>query len=661
MLSKLNTMKKKLIFHLLYWLFLNQIIAQQTPLDSMMTMVETTTNDSIKALTQLKIGFQYVFKDTKQARKYIEDGYALSVKINNKYGIVNALSIKGVFYDVTGNSDSARIQFEQALELSKTYHFPDMEIKLLNNLGMYHWNQGLKTEALAFFNQCLELNQTLPENKKMDESIIQNNIGLIYQEMGFYEKALHYHKRALTIRQANPNLKGAVAHSYNNIGICYRNLKKYPESEKAYQDAMAVSEKYDNQTQYFESMSNLANLYAELNRHNESLKLNLVILTESKSTQLRNKFLMNVYAMIAGNYIHLKLPYQAVKYAHKALGILDKEPDLYFFASPVYKNASLGYYLSGDTQKGQYYQQLYEKQIEQRFIDDHAGKLAEMETKFNTALKEKEILELKQQHEKTEWQLARMELAQNKKNMLLYSVTLFALFVIVGCITWYRWKQFNTRLKSEQTLQNAVFKSEQNERIRIARDLHDSIGQKLALQKMMISKLISESAENERNELINASGLIDDTITEVRTISHNLIPAELNLGLLKAIEDTAERIRFAGNVEVELNSNAIQLKEEELPIEQQITVYRIVQEILNNLIKHARATRISIDMNLIKNQLFVSIKDNGVGFDTSNLVADEGLGWKNLNTRVKFLSGELNIQSHNSEGTTVKIIIPVNI
>src|SRR5690606_7341139 len=150
--------------------------------------------------------------DTKQARKYIEDGYALSVKINNKYGIVNALSIKGVFYDVTGNSDSARIQFEQALELSKTYHFPDMEIKLLNNLGMYHWNQGLKTEALAFFNQCLELNQTLPENKKMDESIIQNNIGLIYQEMGFYEKALSYHKKALVIRQANPNLKGVVAH-----------------------------------------------------------------------------------------------------------------------------------------------------------------------------------------------------------------------------------------------------------------------------------------------------------------------------------------------------------------------------------------------------------------------------------------------------------------
>lgn len=284
-----------------------------------------------------------------------------------------------------------------------------------------------------------------------------------------------------------------------------------------------------------------------------------------------------------------------------------------------------------------------------------------METKYNTALKEKEILELKQQHEKTEWQLARMELAQNKKNTLLYSIALFALFVIIGCIAWYRWKQFNTRLKSEQTLQNAVFKSEQNERIRIARDLHDSIGQKLALQKMMISKLISESAENERNELINASGLIDDTITEVRTISHNLIPAELNLGLLKAIEDTAERIRFAGNVEVELNSNAIQLKEEELPIEQQITVYRIVQEILNNLLKHARATRINIDLNRIKNQLFVSIKDNGVGFDTRNLVADEGLGWKNINARVRFLSGELNIQSHNSEGTTVKIIIPVNI
>lgn len=659
--SKINTMKIIRILYLFNLLLLNQIVAQQNQLDSLTNIVATTTNDSIKALTQLKVGFQLIFKNTQLAREYIEKGYELSVKNNNKYGIVNALSISGVFYDVTGNSDSARIQFEKALKLSKKYHFPDMEIKLLNNLGMYHWNKGLKTEALAFFHQCLELNQTLPDNKKMDESILHNNIGLIYQETGFYEKALGHHKKALTLRNAHPNLLGVVAHSLNNMGICYRNLKKYPESEKAYKEAMAMSKKHDNQIQYYESMSNLANLYSELNRHNESLKLNLAILGESASVQLRNKFKMNVYAMISGNYIHLKRPVEGVRYADMALKILASEPDLYFYASPVYKNASLGYYLSGDTQKGLEYQQQYEKLIEQRFIEDHAGKLAEMETKYNTALKEKEILVLKQQHEEAELQLTRMELEQNKKNTLLYFITFFALLAIGGSVGWYRWKQFNFRLRSEQALQNAVFKSEQNERVRIARDLHDSIGQKLSLQKMMVSKLISETDEKERDELIKTARLIDETITEVRTISHNLIPAELNLGLLKAIEDTVDRIRLAGKVGVELNLNAIQLKEDELPIEQQITVYRIVQEILNNLLKHAQATSILIELNRMKNQLFVSIKDNGIGFDTRKLVSEEGLGWKNIIARVKFLSGELNVQSHSNEGTIVKLIIPVNL
>ena len=467
-----------LIVYLCYFLFINHLAAQQNQLDSLINIVETTTNDSIKALTQLKVGFQYVFKDTELARKYIDDGYELSVKTKNNYGVVNALSIKGVFYDVAGKSDSAHIHFEKALELSRTYQFPDMEIKLLNNLGMYHWNRGLKTEALAFFHQCLELNPTLPDNKRMDESITQNNIGLIYQEMGFYEKALGYHKKALTIRKANPNLQNVVAHSLNNMGICYRNLQRYPESEKAYREAMVMNKKHDNQIKYYENMSNLANLYSELNRHSESLKLNLEILEAPKTVQLRNKFKLNVYAMIAGNYIHLNQPGKGVKYAEEALKILELEPDLYFYANPVYKNASLGHYLLGNTAKGFHYQQQYEKLVEKQFVEDHAGKLAEMETKYNTALKENEILTLKQQHEEAELQIARIELEKNKKNTLLYFTAFFALLAIGGSAGWYRWKQFNTRLKSEQALQNAIFKSEQNERVRIARDLHDSIGQK---------------------------------------------------------------------------------------------------------------------------------------------------------------------------------------
>ena len=652
-------MRTILIVCLYYILFPIHIAAQQNQTDSLINIVETTTNDSLKALTQLKLGFQYVFKDTDLARKYINDGYELSLRTNNNYGVVNALSIKGIFYDVNGKSDSARIQFEQALDLSRKYQFPDMEIKLLNNLGMYHWNRGLKTEALAFFHQCLELNPTLPDDKKMDESITQNSIGLIYQEMGFYDKALGYHQKALAIRKSKHGLQGVVAHSLNNMGICYRNLQQYPESEKAYREAMAVSKKIDNQTQYFESKSNLANLFSEQKRHNESLKLNLEILDAPKSVQMRNKFKLNVYAMIAGNYIHLNQPGKGVKYAEEALKILDAEPELDFYASPVYKNASLGYYLLGNNEKGLYFQQQYEKLIEKKFIEDHAGKLADMETKYNTALKENEILTLKQQNEEAELQIARIQLEKNKKNTLLYLTAFLALLVIASIAAWYRWKHYQTRINSEQAMQNAIFNSEQNERVRIARDLHDSIGQKLSLQKMMISKLLSDTQDKENAELNKTADLIDQTISEVRTISHNLIPTELNLGLLKAIEDTVDRIRMAGNVEVTLNLNNFRMNDKEFPINQQITAYRIVQEILNNLLKHAQATRILIDLDRMKDQLLVSIKDNGVGFDTRNLTRNEGLGWKNIIARVKFLSGELNIYSQINEGTSVKLIIPI--
>lgn len=654
-------MRTILFVYLCNLIFNSHITAQQNQLDSLINIQATTTNDSLRALTQLKVGFQYIFKDSDLARKYIDEGYQLSLEKDNHYGIVNGLSIKGIFYDVNGESDSARMHFEQALELSRQFHFPDMEIKLLNNLGMYHWNRGLKTEALAFFHRCLELNPTLPDSRKMDESITQNNIGLIYQEMGFYEKALGYHKKALAIRKANPNLQNVVSHSLNNIGICYRNLQQYPESESVYREAMIVCKKLDNQTQYYECMSNLANLYAEMNLHDKSLRYNLEIFEAPKTVKLRSKFLLNLNSQIASNYIHLKKPAKAVEYAEIALSIVEKEPDLKFFASPTYKNASLGYYLLGNTEKGFQYQQQYEKLIEKKFLEDHAGKLAEMETKYNTALKENEILTLKQQNEEAELQIARIELEKNRKNTLLYFTAFFALLVIGGIAVWYRWKQFNTRLRNEQALQNAIFMSEQNERVRIARDLHDSIGQKLSVQKMMISKIISETRNQDKTELTKTADLIDHTIREVRTISHNLIPAELNLGLLKAIEDTVERMRLAGNVEILLNMNTIQLKDEEFPIDQQITAYRIVQEILNNMLKYAQATRILIDITRLQNQLMVSIRDNGIGFDTRNLLRNEGLGWKNIIARVKFLSGELNIHSQLNEGTSVKLNIPINI
>lgn len=645
------------LFFLLHGAFLSAS-AQQNQLDSMIMLIENTSNDSIKALTLSKVGFQYIFKDTELARQYIQKAYALSKASGNQYGLVYAISTKGIFYNVNGISDSALIHFEQALELSRQHHFADLEIKQFNNLGMYHWNLGMKTEALEFFHRCLEMNTRLPDHQKMDESTIQNNLGLIYQEMGFYEKALGFHQKALAIRRANPGLQNVVPHSLNNIGICYRSLQRYTESEKAYREAIALNKTLDNQSQYYACMGNLANLYAEQNRHSESLQLNLEILGAPKTVKLSNKFVMNANAMVAGNYLHLKKPGKALEYAQIALTFVEQEPELEFFASPAYRNASLGYYLLGNTTKGMEYQQKYEKLIEKKFIEDHAGKLAELETKYNTAVKENEILTLKQQHEAAELKIARVELEKNRKNKLLFGSFLFTILLMAGSVAWYRWKQFNVQLKSEQALQNAMFMSEQNERVRIARDLHDSIGQKLLVQKMMLHKLMEQEAFQHESDLLKTTELTNETIREVRSISHNLIPAELNLGLLKAIEDTVERIRLTGRLEVEFKHINIQLNNKELPANKQLTVYRIFQEILNNLLKHAGATRMVIELNRFRQGLQVSINDNGRGFDTRQLSSNDGLGWKNILARVKFLNGELNIQSQPHKGTFVKLNIP---
>lgn len=214
-------------------------------------------------------------------------------------------------------------------------------------------------------------------------------------------------------------------------------------------------------------------------------------------------------------------------------------------------------------------------------------------------------------------------------------------------------KAMNEKRKAELLLEqnrqqfvHNLYKMQDLERIRFARDLHDSIGQKLSVVKMYLSDSGSEKVNK----------FLDEAISEVRVISHNLIPEELNLGIKKAIYELGEKINLANKIKVSLKVEPADLN---LSKELELSVYRIIQEILNNMVKHANASEIEIVLECQNNILTINVNDNGVGFDTKKIEHSSGIGWQNIFARTKVLNGTIEIKSEINLGTNIKITIPL--
>jgi len=238
-------------FYLLFFTLLtNFLLAQSSKeIDSLNLIVKTTSNDSVKVAVLNKIAFHYVFHDSKKALKIIKQSEKLALSKKKLYGYNETINIKGIINDIGGNSDSANYYFQKSLAFSKKHHFGTMEARSLNGLGMNNWHKGNWKLALHYFFEALRINEMLPENKKINESICFNNIGLIYQEMKLFDKAIVYHKKSYSIRLKDKLYKDQAS-SLNNLGICYRNKEEFDKAIFYYTKSINVAKNSYNLIEY---------------------------------------------------------------------------------------------------------------------------------------------------------------------------------------------------------------------------------------------------------------------------------------------------------------------------------------------------------------------------------------------------------------------------
>lgn len=244
--------------------------------------------------------------------------------------------------------------------------------------------------------------------------------------------------------------------------------------------------------------------------------------------------------------------------------------------------------------------------------------------------------------------------------MLILAIAVILFFVV------YQRRLFaqNERMRQQElmhqrNLVNAAIQTQEVERKRIASDLHDEIGSSLSALRLYLRQW-KPVAGDEKQENIRAQALeiISQSITATRQITHNLLPPSLEqFGFVDTAGDLCQRVAESSGMTVNFRANA----NERFPLDTEVAMYRILQELLNNTLKHAEASTVDIDLRFQQNGLSFRYRDDGKGFvwPAANDEARKlfGLGWKSVESRVNYVQGKLDLQSAPGEGVKVEITI----
>ncbi|WP_153797190.1 sensor histidine kinase [Foetidibacter luteolus] len=236
---------------------------------------------------------------------------------------------------------------------------------------------------------------------------------------------------------------------------------------------------------------------------------------------------------------------------------------------------------------------------------------------------------------------------------ILIAASIMGVIILFFFVTILKHHRQNLLLNKQKLL--AEITTLEKERRRMAADLHDDLGPLLSAVKLQVNSV--EAATREDQEIIEKSGKhLDEMIMRIREIAGDLMPQLLERkNFMAAVHAYIDRINATGALRIEYNEDFPELPPDR---NRDIHLYRVTQEILNNILRHAKATQVNFTISLPSNKLIISIKDNGIGFDT-NRKDFGGQGLRNMLSRVELLNGELYLDSVTGQGTNFVIEIPV--
>ncbi len=621
--------------------------------DSLLQKIAGAKDDSSKVKLYYLLAAQYYQKDLKLSEKYCLLGLELSKKIKYHEGVLSYYTYYGDILNMKGDFDSLLRTHLEAWDYAKK-HADSADI------GRTMLNVAIAYEQLEDYENAVDYIEGAKaifsrNNIHQYEGFTFNLLQVVHNSMHQYRKAANDGLSAIAIL-VNTKNNTPLQQAYNNLASNYINLHLY-DSAKYYlikAERMAV---ITGETQVQITINLNYALIALRNQQLDSLKLFAGKALSLSRQYKANEFVgyamygMAYYYLLTKDYPNAKLTADSAMLLANQYNLRDVKQKLFVLQSSIYyamQNNRLGY---------QYFYQ-YELLSDSILNESIGSSTVRIEKKYEIQKKEAQI------------QLQQAQLKE--KSTLNYLLMAGAVSLLVISLLFYR--NYKSRQKLQQvkideletekqlTATQAVLKGEEQERTRLAKDLHDGLGGMLSGIKYSFQTMKENLVMTPDNAQAfeRSIDMLDSSINEMRRVAHNMMPELLfKYGLDTALKEFCKEINSSGLVRTSYHS--IGMDKTAMDQKTMLTVYRVVQELLNNVMKHAAAKNVLVQLHAAETEkiLTITVEDDGKGFDISTLKQATGIGWSNIRNRISFLKGKLDVQSAPNEGTSV--LIEINI
>ncbi len=634
-----------------------QKVLHKKKADSLQIVLEHT-NESIARIDLLtEISKWLIIISTTESYKYAAQANSLANKINYDKGLCESFTWIAIIAEKENRHKISVYYWEQAMLVAERMGdrktLVRLHVSVLNScffLGDY----------IKIMDICMKGIPLAKETNDLDAEVhFLNSLGAVFIKQREFEKARKCYFKSLELAKeiGDTSLMGK---SYNNLGKAYSLQGKQLAAIENYTKSINLLENTSCIGDYASALNGLAKAYLLDNNYSMALKYALACEDFVKVRGGQNPFDLADYHLTLGEiYTELRMYALATDYLEKGLNIAisinHKE-----HSKRGFEILSRVYAARGKYKKAFEYHQMFSILKDSLVNLEATERLATLEAKSEIDKKDYEIGILNKENEVNNSKHSRMNFIRNM------GVGIFILTVSVLFLLYNRsqLKQKNKLLgeisKQQNDMFNKVISLQDKERKRIAEDLHDGLGSTLSTIKLNLERLSDEELnfnEAQIEQYATALSLSNEALSDLRNIAHNLMPPTLSkLGLVAALQNLFDRISQYSGINIHFSTHDFETR---LESNMEMSIFRIMLEIMNNIVTHAKATEIVVQFVKFEHNMNITVEDNGIGFNPEKVRSTKGIGLKNIASRIEFMKGTYTIDTSEGHGTTYVIDIPI--
>ena len=611
--------------------------------DSLLRVLSRSKEDTDKVWTLIRLGQLYAVNRDDSAVYYAKAFGLLSQKLNFALGKAYSLSMQALILSHQSKFDDAIDLDLSAIDILQNAHRPKALANLYNNTAIIYNARGDNSTCIDLDLKAEAIYEQINDSSQM--AMMDGNLAMAYISLWEFRKAYEYSLKGIVLYRSLDQILPSEPIMFN-LASALVNLQRFDTALVVLIQTKDLSRLVHGKGPDAGVLALMGVAYVGMRRY-DLLKTNTEELMAVARSDGDDVALGAAMSGFVDYYLHEKKYGEAWRYAREYLAIAKKTnvPIQLRYAYGQSARVQIGV---GNLERYDYYNNLRDSIDEVIRSDKVVKNTQELEVKYALSKKQAEIDSLNK-----EKKIQQLTLRQrNLINWVLTGMVLVA--ALIGFLYNRDYRQRKKLLAAKAVLQGQV-----EERTRLAKDLHDGLGSILSSAKYSFNHMKQNLTITPENAAAfeKSMDMLDKSIAELRRVAHNMMPeALMKFGLDAALRDFCSSVDQSGAVQ--LTYQSFGLSETTVPEVAAASVYRIVQELVNNILKHAEATTAMVQLIWKDGKLSITVEDNGKGFARNVLENSGGIGYTSLQNRVTYLKGSIDLQTSPGKGTAVHIELP---